>query len=451
MTEPKRDRPRWWAWCCGGAVAALVLALALGAVSFVLIQGVSGRADTARVQAELARLRQAGEPLTPGDALPKIGPGEKNAADLYEVAFKLTPSSLQLDKWPGPSEEAKRAWQQDLVAHNPKYLAILEQASRIPKCAFRKNWSEGPTLRIPETGRFRDAARALEAKAEVERRAGQEARPPKPVRPVCAWPIRPGKCQYCSDISFPIQCSIRRSANSGVFFLPAIPPPRSAAPCTNNLGNRPAGRPSSRRSKEREPMALRPLTRSWDPIGQGGLDDEVLDQLHAKARSLKPYLTADKLNYLHAMQRSIEAARKPYPEAGREMKKIRADAKRQQLLLFRVPVVSTMLLPLIDPLLWSDYYRRALTGAAQIAAAAKVFKQAHGHYPDTLTDLTRGGWRLPSDPFTGSPYHYRREKQGLAIWSVGPDLTDNGGLDYDPKVHKDREQPGYDFVFRCSR
>ncbi len=145
------------------------------------------------------------------------------------------------------------------------------------------------------------------------------------------------------------------------------------------------------------------------------------------------------------MRASLKALSHPYPAASLELDQIERSASRSE----RLPIMTTFLLPIYKYHLWSDYQSRALAGAAQIATAAKAYKFTHGTYPASLEELTKAGWRLPADPFTGQPYHYRRESQGLAVWSVGPDLIDNGGLDYaTAKIARDK--PGYDFVFRCS-
>ncbi len=64
--------------------------------------------------------------------------------------------------------------------------------------------------------------------------------------------------------------------------------------------------------------------------------------------------------------------------------------------------------------------------------------------------LGKAGWKLPLDPFTQEPYHYRRDHKGFPVWSVGPDLTDNHATAYDPLTFRE-DQPGYDLVFRRPR
>jgi hypothetical protein len=62
------------------------------------------------------------------------------------------------------------------------------------------------------------------------------------------------------------------------------------------------------------------------------------------------------------------------------------------------------------------------------AVAIAAYGVQRGHYPDTLDDLVRQ--YLPSVPrdADGRPLRYRREGHDASVYSIGPDLADNGGL-----------------------
>jgi hypothetical protein len=56
------------------------------------------------------------------------------------------------------------------------------------------------------------------------------------------------------------------------------------------------------------------------------------------------------------------------------------------------------------------------------------YKAQHGMYPGTLDELRPLMLSDGIDPFSGKPLHYRLEPDGsFTIWSVGEDLTDDGG------------------------
>ena len=64
----------------------------------------------------------------------------------------------------------------------------------------------------------------------------------------------------------------------------------------------------------------------------------------------------------------------------------------------------------------------------QQTLALKRYKQAHGQYPDKLQQLVSAGLdSLPLDPFSGVPFHYKKEGDGFRLYSIGQDRIDDGG------------------------
>jgi hypothetical protein len=65
---------------------------------------------------------------------------------------------------------------------------------------------------------------------------------------------------------------------------------------------------------------------------------------------------------------------------------------------------------------------------ALAALAAERYRVATGNWPETLEALTPEYLdAVPEDPFDGQPLRYLREPTRLVIYSVGPDLADDGG------------------------
>jgi len=64
----------------------------------------------------------------------------------------------------------------------------------------------------------------------------------------------------------------------------------------------------------------------------------------------------------------------------------------------------------------------------QVALALAVHKAERGAYPASLAVLAPGILKaVPADRYSGKPLHYRREGGGYVLYSVGPDLDDDGG------------------------
>jgi hypothetical protein len=71
---------------------------------------------------------------------------------------------------------------------------------------------------------------------------------------------------------------------------------------------------------------------------------------------------------------------------------------------------------------------RAELRCAAAALAAERYRLAEGRWPDRLEALVpRYLAAVPADPFDGQPLRLRRLPDGIVIYAVGPDGTDDGG------------------------
>jgi hypothetical protein len=66
---------------------------------------------------------------------------------------------------------------------------------------------------------------------------------------------------------------------------------------------------------------------------------------------------------------------------------------------------------------------------ALTALALEQFRVAHDNrYPASLSELTPNYLdATPMDPFDGQSLRYRKQGAGYVLYSIGPDLKDNGG------------------------
>jgi hypothetical protein len=76
---------------------------------------------------------------------------------------------------------------------------------------------------------------------------------------------------------------------------------------------------------------------------------------------------------------------------------------------------------------------RAITtrNATRLVANLKAYRQQHGAYPDSLDVF--GGSEMTRDPFTGSPFVYRRNGDDFMLYSLGGNGVDDGGV-HDPRA-----------------
>lgn len=84
---------------------------------------------------------------------------------------------------------------------------------------------------------------------------------------------------------------------------------------------------------------------------------------------------------------------------------------------------------------------------AKIATALKMYRLAHGRYPEILAELKPDFIpELPLDPFTGKDFIYQKKDKGFIVYSVGQDLKDNGGV-----TAKETRTGYYDIVWENSK
>lgn len=89
-----------------------------------------------------------------------------------------------------------------------------------------------------------------------------------------------------------------------------------------------------------------------------------------------------------------------------------------------------VLMPALDSACEVRFRLEAEHGLAETALALAAHKTRQGTYPDKLSDLGQPAGRpLPLDTFTDKPFIYKRTADGYLLYSLGPDMTDEGGID----------------------
>ncbi|MHC5542371.1 hypothetical protein ACYOEI_29465 [Singulisphaera rosea] len=67
-------------------------------------------------------------------------------------------------------------------------------------------------------------------------------------------------------------------------------------------------------------------------------------------------------------------------------------------------------------------------GISVVMLAAECYRLAQGRWPESIPQIEEAlSVKLPLDPFIPAPFRLKRTDDGLIIYSVGPDLRDNGG------------------------
>ncbi len=154
---------------------------------------------------------------------------------------------------------------------------------------------------------------------------------------------------------------------------------------------------------------------------------------------LPSYLRSLKSEQAEVLRRNtqlVEAAKLPVEQQGARFRQIGTALPRS---------LASWFFPRVAPVLASDQLMHAQLRSTLTALAVERYRSTHGDWPTGLTALVPEYLvDVPLDPYDGQPLRYSRLTDGVVIYSVGPDGTDNGGK-LDRKVPS---RPGTDCGMR---
>lgn len=131
--------------------------------------------------------------------------------------------------------------------------------------------------------------------------------------------------------------------------------------------------------------------------------------------------------YRNVLRQAQGMVEKPFYETREEREELAGESRSGGLLMASA---GPSLLPSMESLAKAQ----ALRAAVAVAVAARRYHIEQGTYPENAEELVpRYMTALPKDPFDGHALRMKRAGDGLVIYSVGPDLRDDGGA-IDPKV-----------------
>ena len=170
-------------------------------------------------------------------------------------------------------------------------------------------------------------------------------------------------------------------------------------------------------------------------LGLGGVDWPTwLRIMRYHIPGLLPMEYADYLDRARRVRIAVTQTPQSYVETIHQQK----DA------LEKIPptsLVTGMVLPMFSGVTKNLWIHRAAFIATRTGLALERFRVAKGRYPATLGELVPEFMReLPVDVFTGKPLIYRTEPGGAVVYSVGPNLQDDGGIE---DLHTPKDDQGW--------
>ncbi|MCP4608555.1 MAG: hypothetical protein GY845_07565 [Planctomycetes bacterium] len=116
-------------------------------------------------------------------------------------------------------------------------------------------------------------------------------------------------------------------------------------------------------------------------------------------------------------------------------------------------MLTRMLMPALGRIMQIDTRHLAHLRATQTAIAVERYRLTEGRLPQSLENLVPAYMEVvPTDPFDGQDLKFRTRETGFVVYSVGEDLTDEGGAERNSKKRDKKGKPlPWDVTFIVER
>ena len=420
---------------CGIVAAALIVVLVVVAVLAIT-------RPARMVRAEIARIKAEGAPLTMKDLDgPKI-PDSQNGAVEYQKAFALISgedkkkdmdliadrSSLSHQ----PKTEAECRELRRALAKYDRLVPIVEQAASKPDCRFPIGWEKSGALdaSFPHLRPLRDISRILSGNALLSVR---ENRPADAARYVdLGYAISDATTYRPTLLAFLYRCTQIHLASDALGELLASGQLSSqdAQGIMDRLAHIDLSSSPTEGLKVERAMGIWTFDRLRDDpgslgaasgssrVGKGGGGTGPLVHL---------WMDLDEGYYLTKMRQYIDCSSQPYCDLARTGKLAEPSD------MPKYAILSAICLPLVHAQWRIRDESQARINGSRIALALAIYHNQHKTYPVDLNEVSRPlGGQVPIDPFSGKAFVYKKQISGCLLYSIGPDLKDNGGKEPPP-------------------
>jgi len=168
-------------------------------------------------------------------------------------------------------------------------------------------------------------------------------------------------------------------------------------------------------------------------MGGGGTLSNLFQGLNGW--NFRRYLPANHLYLLKLYAQCLELDKLPWWEQPAMMQSISVRPKGYEWLLVH------LLAPAIEKIHQAQMRTRAQLTTAMVAVACERYRMKHGAWPKSVEELMPAFLAdRPRDAYTGRPIMIATHKEGISVYSTGPDGIDDGGI-----IWRDGATPGTDY------
>ncbi len=450
---PKAKR-RFRFWHIGGVVLLLAI------LTFVIFR-LAGRA---KLQGRLDAMRAAGWPVTlvELDAWYEAPPYGENAADyiIEALAYLQKPDPDQKGQipWLGNAKMAARTEPFDaetavivtqLLQDNQDAIAFLQEAATRERSRYPVDLTKGHATLLPHLSDLRSAVQLLCLKAMLHSEQGQQDLATGAL--ICAFKVANSQAAEPVLISQMVRhggqttalVSLERIVNQVALeqeHLVHLRRTLMTAYDPDAMARAFAGERCMVVLMLRDPratgMELPPIFAHEGP--------SLLQIYGAQALGLVDRCL---VQYIDDIDDLIAALRLP----AHERQQAAGDLERRGQEFREAHPALSYFIPSLHRFVLTDLAHMTRMRVAGVAIAVEQYRLAGNTLPEQLADLVPTfAPEVPLDPYDGRPLRYRRLEQGYVVYSIGKDLTDDGGKER-VKKRRGKEEPPYDITFIVER
>ena len=437
--------------------------IAITVLGLIAAFGIYRLTVRAKLQQRIEALRAAGYPVTPAelDAWYEMPPYGENAAEYVTTAISYLkiPSALDAENLPlfhrgelpprtQPLDEEMKALIGQVLDDNQKVFELLRQATTLRSSRYPTDLSQGHAALLPHLGDLRKLVYLLCLKAFVEIERGQSkaavdaladafhvadsmAQEPlsisQLVRQACQTVAVSATERVTNRISLEEQCLARLDEILSTAYDP------NASIC-GFVGERCA---TIQVFELPDNLGLAPVFAANEP---SLLQLRLAQALGQTDRFL--------VRYIDLTERQIAALSLPPHERMSVAREIESQASQ----LRKEYKSPGFFMASLGPFIENDLVNLARLHVAHVGVAVERYRVAHGALPDHLNELVPAFLETaPTDPYDGQPLRYRRLSPGFVVYSIGKDLSDDGGRERPRRKRGAQPTPHYDIPFTVAR
>ncbi|MBI2949173.1 MAG: hypothetical protein HYY23_16150 [Verrucomicrobia bacterium] len=406
-----------------------------------------------RADRQLEAIRKAGSPVSLAelnDWYPAVTVGENAAFKIMEAAAQLaapvTSFSGETPLTPDVRDQLNRFW-----TNNQTALNLAHEAAGLKQCRYLVDLNLGANTLLPHLSQIKQLVQQLRNVAILHADEGRLELALQSYRDALAISQSIAQEPLLISQLVRIACvAIAQSALEKILARHELTESQLEALSTALRDAESLGRPSFTRGLAGERclgvhafrMPPSQFVRMMDPsAGRGPTFGFSVLLALTKITGLR---SRDFSFYRQIMQDWIDSSELPFPEALEKSKEagLRLTTGLQGPSRLLRPF-SGMLLPAMEKALAKEAASTALLRGAQTALAIERHRlQNHGQLPESLEALVpQLIASVPRDPFDGRPLRYKKLEKGYAVYSVGNNGKDDGGV----------SKSGLDVAFRVER